>query len=60
MKDLLDWFILFCSRGPAFGYFPQPSKCFVVVAPSFVDQEKKTILDVWVFRLLNNWVSLFG
>jgi len=34
LKNLWEWFWLLCSRGPHFGYFPEPSKCFVVVAPS--------------------------
>ena len=37
LKDLYEWFNLLCSRGPAFGYFPQPSKCFVIVSPPFVN-----------------------
>jgi len=34
LKDLREWFLLLCSHGPNFGYFPEPSKCFVVVASS--------------------------
>ena len=30
LRDICDWFSLLCSRGPAFGYFPEPSKSFVV------------------------------
>ena len=40
LEDLLIWFKLLCSRGPSFGYCPQPAKCFVVVAPSFLDHAK--------------------
>ena len=40
LEDLLIWFKLLCSRGPSFGYCPQPAKCFVVVAPSFLDYAK--------------------
>ena len=35
LTDMYDWFSLLCSRGPAFGYTPQPSKCYVVVAAPF-------------------------
>ena len=35
LSDLYDWFTLLCSCGLAFGYPPQPSKCFVVVAAPF-------------------------
>jgi len=35
LLDLCDWFSLLCSRGPAFGYFPQPTKSFVVVSERF-------------------------
>ena len=31
LLDLLDWFNLLCSRSPDFGYYPEPSKSFVVV-----------------------------
>ena len=34
LKNLREWFLLLCSHGPHFGYFPEPSKCFLVVAPS--------------------------
>jgi len=32
LSDLQEWFSLLCSRGPAFGYFPEPTKSFVVVS----------------------------
>ena len=32
LSDLRDWFNLLRSRGPAFGYFPEPTKSFVVVS----------------------------
>ena len=28
LRDILDWFSLLCSRGPAFGYFPVAFKEF--------------------------------
>ena len=31
LRDLLDWFSLVRSHRPAFGYFPKPSKRFVVM-----------------------------
>ena len=31
LLELRDWFALLCSRGPAFGYFPEPTKSYVVV-----------------------------
>ena len=35
MSDIYEWFSLLCSRGPAYGYFPEPAKCFVVVDERF-------------------------
>jgi len=35
VTDLCDWFTLHYSYGPAFGYTPQPSECFVVAAAPF-------------------------
>ena len=32
LKNIHEWFSLLCSRGPAFGYFPEPSKSYVVVS----------------------------
>ena len=31
MPELCNWFDLLCSRGPSFGYHPEPTKSFVVV-----------------------------
>ena len=35
LKDIYEWFSPLCSRGPAFGYFPEPTKSFVVGACDF-------------------------
>ena len=54
LSDLRDWFSLLCSRGPHYGYFPEPSKCFarcfVVVAPSRLSLAREVFgyLGVWV------------
>ena len=31
LPELRNWFNLLCSRGPSFGYHPEPTKSFVVV-----------------------------
>jgi len=35
LPNLREWFSLLCSCGPAFGYFPEPTKSFVVVIERF-------------------------
>ena len=35
LSDIRDWFSLLCSRGPAYGHFPEPSKSLVVVDEHF-------------------------
>ena len=30
LSDIRDWFSLLCSSGPAYSYFPEPSKSLVV------------------------------
>ena len=48
LSDLRDWFSLLCSRGPRYGYFPEPSKCFVVVAPSRLSLAREVFGDLGV------------
>jgi len=38
LSDLHEWFSLLCTRGPAFGYFPEPTKSFVVVSERFTGE----------------------
>jgi len=40
LSALLEWFTLLCSKGPSFCYVPQPSKCFLVVTDSQLDEAK--------------------
>jgi len=55
LKDFYEWFDLLCSRGPAFGYFPQPSNCFVVVSPPFVKQAKSLFGCLGVKVVTGHW-----
>ena len=60
LSDLPDWFTLLCSKGPSFGYTPQPTKCFVVVAPLsiklcqnyFWECKWSVAMDFWVALLV--------
>ena len=62
LRDLREWFLLLCSHGPKFGYFPEPSKCFIVVSPS-QQGLANDILEIWVSALsldIDFWVALSG
>ena len=56
LTDLYDWFTLLCPRGPAFGYTPQPSKCFVVVAAPFQHQTEDIFGKLGVKTLIFGWI----
>ena len=38
LSQLLDWFALLVRNGAVYGYYPNPSKCCLVVDPTFVSQ----------------------
>ena len=48
MEDIYEWFSLLCSRGSAFGYFPEPTKSFVVVGEQFRTKAKALFYDLGV------------
>ena len=48
LGDQCDWFSAICSCGPAFGYYPQPSKCFVVVDASCQSQAENIFGDLGI------------
>jgi len=38
LLELRDWFNQLCSHGPAFGYYPEPTKSFVVVNEQWMSE----------------------
>ena len=65
LSALLEWFSLLCSQGPSFRYVPQPSKCFVAVSASQLDEAKCVFrsLGVQVFtghRYLGGFIGDCG
>ena len=48
LKLLRVWLDTLIQRGPAFGYFPEPSKSTIVVDPTFVQQAQAMFSDLGV------------
>ena len=38
LEKLLDWLLLLMENGPKYGYYPEPSKSYLVVHPNFIDE----------------------
>ena len=38
LNDLLEWWKCVCDYGPVIGYFPKPSKSWLVVKPELADE----------------------
>ena len=41
-----NWFDLLLKLGPSYGYFPEPSKCFIIVAPSDIPAAHSLFKDL--------------
>ena len=59
LKILWEWFLLMCSCGSHFGYFPEPSKCFLVVASSQLSLTND-IFGPLSIQYTDSWVVLLG
>ena len=46
--ELRDWFNLLCSRGPAFGYYPEPTKSFIVVSERWRNEANAVFGDLGI------------
>ena len=44
-----NWFDLLLKLGPSYGYFPEPSKCFIIVAPSDIPAAHSLFKDLGVW-----------
>ena len=60
LRALFMWFFDLLNKGPKSGYFPEPSKCFVVVKEGYEDLAKDFFLTLMLklFLLLNFWEDL--
>ena len=41
IADLQQWWSNLCARGPLFGYYPKPSKTWVIVKPEHYEEAKE-------------------
>jgi hypothetical protein len=41
LKKLVEWLTLLMEEGPTFGYFPEPAKSILIVAPAMVEEAKR-------------------
>ena len=47
INKLIEWYRLFITRGPDFGYFPEPSKSIVVVRPEDIESAKRMLEEAF-------------
>ena len=43
VKNILHWWEILCQLGPKFGYFPEPSKCWLIVKSHSYDKSNLNI-----------------
>ena len=61
LNDIHEWFSQLCSKGPAFGYHPEPSKSFCLLMTD-IGLKRKDCLVLWVFGLLQiiiSWLAIW-
>ena len=58
LKDLRVWFDKLCDLGPDYGYYPEPSKSFLVIDPSDLQSAQDLFRDTGVQFV--SWTSIFG
>ena len=51
IKELASWWKNLCSNGPMYGYFPMPSKTWVIVKPEYEERSANCILCVGVWLI---------
>jgi len=48
LPELCNWFNLLCSHGPSFGYYPEPTKSFVIVNEQWMGEAAAIFGDLGV------------
>ncbi len=48
VQEVRGWFDKLCRKGPAYGYFPEPTKSYLVVADSDLESAQKLFSDIGV------------
>ncbi len=43
ISQIKKWFSILLDKGPLYGYYPEPTKCFVIVDQSQVDHVKESL-----------------
>ena len=59
IKELSGWWKDLCTKGPMFGYFPKPSKTWVIVKPAFEQEDKEAFPDLQVTSIGQRYLGNF-
>ena len=59
ITDLSTWWEDLCSNGPLFGYYPKPSKTWVIVKPEFEESAKEAFPNLQITTLGKRYLGSF-